>query len=68
MHWFPEAEDLVINLFLSLMLMQRYDADDKECRDCHIPTLAEVNENLLLSEWKQGWDYEEKILKQTGSY
>lgn len=70
MYWFPEAEDLVTNLtyFSFFMFMQRYGWDHKERGDCHVPTLTEVNENLPLSEWKQSWDYEKKLLKQKGSY
>lgn len=50
------------------MFRQRYGWDHKECGDCHVLTLTEVNENLPLSEWKQSWDYEKKLLKQKGSY
>lgn len=50
------------------MFIQSYSWDGKECGDCHVPTLTEVNENLPLSEWKQSWDYEKKLLKQKGPF
>lgn len=65
--WFPEAEDLVINLISFSFLHVCAEVHLRPQKNVEIamsPQNLKLTKKLPVREEKQSWDYEKKLLKQ----